>query len=162
LKDFHLCLSFMCFITRGKPYKKLPNYAFMEQDWQQKYQEFQQLQQQIEQISQQLQMFGQQAAEIDNTKDALLEFENLQNGSEMLSQIANGIFVKSELLDKEKLIVNVGGNVTVEKTIPEMVDLFEKQKVEITSQIAQGELHLQSLQDQAMKIFEEVQAADVQ
>jgi prefoldin alpha subunit len=134
----------------------------MEQDWQQKYTEFQQLQQQIEQVSQQLQLMSEQAAEIDNTKDALLELEQADEGSEMLAQIANGIFVKSKLLNKSTLVVNVGANVTVEKTIPQMIELFDRQKNDMTNQLMQGELHLEALQDKAMKIFEEVQGADVQ
>tara|TARA_Y100000310_G_scaffold242934_1_gene247231 strand:+ start:27285 stop:27689 length:405 start_codon:yes stop_codon:yes gene_type:complete len=134
----------------------------MEQDWQQKYMEFQQLQQQIEQISQQLQMMSQQSAEIDNTKEALLDLQKVEKDTEILAPIANGIFVKSKVQDTSQLIVNVGANVTLEKTIPEMVDLFEKQKVDIAKQMVEGELHLQALQDKAMKIFEEVQGADVQ
>ena len=133
----------------------------MEQDWQKKYMEFQQLQQQIEQVSQQLQLMSQQAAEIDNTKEALLDLGKVEPNTEMLAQIANGIFVKSEIKDTSKLVVNVGANVTLEKTIPEMIELFEHQKNDITNQIVQGELHLEALQDKAMKIFEEVQATDV-
>ena len=134
----------------------------MEQDWQKKYMEFQQLQEQIEQISQQLQLMNQQAAEIDNTKEVLLDLQKIEINTEMLSQIANGIFIKSTLQDNSKLIVNVGNNVTVEKTIPQMVELFEKQKIDITKQLVEGEVYLQNLQNKAMKIFEEVQSADVQ
>ena len=133
----------------------------MEQDWQKKYMEFQQLQQQIEQVSQQLQLMSQQAAEIDNTKEALLDLGKVEPNTEMLAQIANGIFVKSEIKDTSKLVVNVGANVTLEKTIPEMIELFDSQKNDITNQIMQGELHLEKLQNQAMKIFEEVQVTDV-
>ena len=134
----------------------------MEQDWQKKYMEFQQLQEQIEQISQQLQLMNQQAAEIDNTKEVLLDLQKIEINTEMLSQIANGIFIKSTLQDNSKLIVNVGNNVTVEKTIPQMVELFEKQKIDITKQLVEGEVYLQNLQNKAMKIFEEVQSTDVQ
>ena len=41
-----------------------------------------------------------------------------------------------------------------------MIDLFERQKTDITKQLTEGELYLQKLQDQAMKIFEEVQGAE--
>ena len=130
-----------------------------EQDWQQKYQLFQQLQEQIEQISHHIGLFNQQNMDIDISKEALQDIEKTKQGTEILAPIANGIFVKSSLQDNQKLIVNVGAKVNVEKTIPEVIELLEKQKVEITKKILEAEVILQDLQQQAMKIYQEVEAA---
>tara|TARA_Y100000310_G_C20489228_1_gene718346 strand:- start:506 stop:910 length:405 start_codon:yes stop_codon:yes gene_type:complete len=130
-----------------------------EQDWQQKYQLFQQLQEQIEQISHHIGLLNQQNMDIDISKEALQDIEKTKQGTEILAPIANGIFVKSSLQDNQKLIVNVGAKVNVEKTIPEVIELLEKQKVEITKKILEAEVILQDLQQQAMKIYQEVEAA---
>ena len=130
-----------------------------EQNWQQKYQEFQQLQEQIEQISHHVGLLNQQNIDIDISKEALQDIEKTKIGNEILAPIANGIFVKSTLQDNQKLVVNVGANVNIEKTIPEVIELLEKQKVEITKKIVEAEVFLQDLQQQAMKIYQEVEAA---
>jgi len=129
-----------------------------EQNWQQKYQEFQQLQEQIEQISHHVGLLNQQNIDIDISKEALQDIEKTKIGNEILAPIANGIFVKSTLQDNQKLVVNVGANVNIEKTIPEVIELLEKQKVEITKKIVEAEVFLQDLQQQAMKIYQEVEA----
>jgi len=129
-----------------------------EQDWQQKYQLFQQLQEQIEQISHHVGLLNQQNIDIDISKEALQDIEKTKVGNEILAPVANGIFVKSTLQNNQKLIVNVGARINVEKTIPEVIELLEKQKVEITKKIIEAEVILQDLQQQAMKIYKEVEA----
>ena len=130
-----------------------------EQDWQQKYQLFQQLQEKIEQISPHVGLLNQQNIDIDISKEALQDIEKTKIGNEILAPVANGIFVKSTLQDNQKLIVNVGAGVNVEKTIPEVIELLSKQKIEITKKIVEAEVILQDLQQQAMKIYQEVEAA---
>ena len=128
-----------------------------QQEVQQKYMEFRTIQQQIEQISQHLELLQQQSLELDISKNALEELSKTAVHTEVLAPIAEGIFFKVKLQDNQKLVVNVGSNVTVERTIPETAALLETQKQEITARIMEAESILQELHTQAMKLYEEVE-----
>ena len=129
-----------------------------EEDIQQKYTEFQALQQQIEQVNQHLELLTHQNAEIDISIGALQELEKTKVGNEILAPIANGIFLKAELKDNQKLIVNVGSDITVEKSVPEVVKLLDEQKVVGNKRMVELDLMLQKLTSQAMKLYAEVEA----
>jgi prefoldin subunit 5 len=76
--------------------------------------------------------------ELERIKDSLLELEKVKVGEEILSPIANGIFVESKLLS-HKIKVNVGSFVVLEKTIPETIDLLDKQRKEIEKSLIEAE-----------------------
>lgn len=128
-----------------------------EEQLQQKYLQFQLLQQQIEQLSPQVEMLNQQNAELEISINAVKELGEIKKGNELLAPIAEGIFFRGELKDNEKLVVNVGSDVTVERTIPEVIHLLEGQKEENEKRLLNGEAVLQHLSQQAMKIYREIE-----
>lgn len=124
---------------------------------QQKYQQFQLFQQQIEQISQHLELLHQQQGELENSIEALQVLEKTPKNRELLAPIADGIFFQAELKDTQKLVVNVGSNVAVEKTIPQVVELLEQQQQDITERLVEAESILQQFTAQAKKLYQELQ-----
>lgn len=128
-----------------------------EKEMQQKYLQFQQLQQQMQQIVEHLELLHQQNTELDISKKALEELSLTKVDNEILAPIANGIFVQAALKNNQKLILNVGSNTTVERTVPETVELLEKQQQEVIRQILDAEHLLQKLNEQALKIYREVE-----
>lgn len=98
---------------------------------QQKYMELQMMEQQMKMLQQQLQKFEQQIQEIRNVEEALDNIKKAEPGSEMFVPMTGGIFVKAKLEDTKHLLVNVGSNVTVEKTVDETKELLKAQLVEI-------------------------------
>lgn len=130
-----------------------------EEQLQQKVLQFQMLQQQLEQVNQHLEMLTQQAAELDISINAVKEIGETKINNEILAPLAGGIFLKAELKENQKLIVNVGSGVTVEKTIPQVVELLQHQQVEISQKIVEADSVLQQLSSQAMKIYQEVQGS---
>ena len=124
---------------------------------QQNYMQFQMLQQQIEQASQQLEAINQAAQEIDISQEALQQLEKTKVDTEVLATICPGIFVKANLKENQKLIVNVGSNTTVEKTVEQVVGMLEEQKKEMQAQAIKADTMLQQLTQQAMKLYEEIQ-----
>ena len=131
-----------------------------EQDWQEKYKHFQMLQEHIEQMTHHVQMLGQQSEELEISKNALVELTKTETGTEILAPLSNGIFIKSNLVDNKKVIVNVGSNTTVERTIPEAVALLEKEHIKIRTRVVEAEAMLQDLHQQTMSIYKEVEAAE--
>ena len=128
-----------------------------EEELQEKYQQFKAIEEQIEQLGQQAEMLNQQNAELEISKRALEELTKTPLKTEILAQVANGVFIRTKLEDNQELIINVGSNVTVERSVPEVITLLEEQKQEITMHIIEAEAVMQELQAQAKKIYDEVQ-----
>lgn len=130
-----------------------------DKELQEKYLQFQYLQQQLEQISQHLELLNQQNGELDISIHAVQELEKTKLKNELLAPIADGIFLKGELKDNKKLVVNVGMNTTVERTVPEVVKLLENQKSQLQLRLIEAEAVRQEMAAQTMKIYQEVQKA---
>nr|MBT4247406.1 prefoldin subunit alpha [Candidatus Woesearchaeota archaeon] len=113
-----------------------------------------------EQMTHHVQMLGQQSEELEISKNALVELTKTETGTEILAPLSNGIFIKSNLVDNKKVIVNVGSNTTVERTIPEAVALLEKEHIKIRTRVVEAEAMLQDLHQQTMAIHKEVEAVE--
>jgi len=124
-----------------------------------KYLQFQTIQQQIEQITHHVELLNQKNIELEISIDAIKGLENIEKDNEVLAPIANGIFLKAELKDNKNFIVNVGADVTVEKSSSEVIEILEQQKKEITENIMEAEKVFNQLQEQAMIIYKEVEAS---
>ncbi len=98
---------------------------------QKKYMEYQMLQQQIKQLQQQLQQFQQQEVELSSLSQSLDDFKKLEKGADTLVPISSGIFAKAKLSDNEGLLVNVGANTIVKKSVEETKSLISKQSSEV-------------------------------
>ena len=128
-----------------------------EEELQQQYMQMQMLQQQMEEVNQYLQVLMQQNADLDVSIEAVQQLGQAKVNNALLAPIANGIFIKSELKDNQTLIVNVGTDVTVEKTVPEVVKLLNQQKQKLSQEIYGMDNLLQDLNQQMMQIYEQVQ-----
>ena len=97
----------------------------------QKYLEMQALDEKMKQIDNQLSVIDNQIKEVLVTKKALLDFKKLEKGRESLISLANGIFVKGEVKDNSTLLVNVGADVVVEKSVDDTISLMDSQLDEL-------------------------------
>ncbi len=128
-----------------------------EEQMKQKYMQLQLMQQQMEEVNKHLTMLSEQNAELEVSLEALHELKQTKVNNEFLAPIANGIFVKGELKDTKKLIVNVGSNVTVEKNVPEVIELLREQQIGLTANLQEAEAVMQQLNNQAMMLYQELQ-----
>ena len=133
-----------------------------EKKAQEMYVEFQVLDQNIKQLQKQLEVITQQVFELSVTSNGLEEFKKISVGKEILVPLSSGIFVKANIKDTEKLTVNVGANVAVNKDVASTKLLIQNQLQEIikiqkqmvselekmTNEAAQLEMQLQSLVSQ--------------
>jgi len=127
-----------------------------DQKTEDRYRQLQMIQQQAEQIAEYVQKLQLQLQEIDNSLEALQELKNTAINTEILAPVANGIFLKASLQDNQKLVVNVGAEVTVEKTIPEVINLLQEQKEKITQNVSEAEGVLQELQEHVRRVYQEM------
>lgn len=98
---------------------------------QEMYMEFQMLSQQLQQSEKQIHDLKQQVNEVNATKQAIEELGKTETGKEILVPVSNGIFVKGELKENKELIINVGSNTAVTKSIPDAQKLMDEQKEEL-------------------------------
>ncbi len=125
-------------------------------DWQEKYMQFQMLQQQMEKISEHLEMLNQRQAELDISQNAVAEIGKTAVGNEILVPVADGIFLRAELLDNQKLIINVGADTTVEHSVGHVVGLLEQQQQEMIERIADVEEVQAQLQSQVAALYQQI------
>jgi prefoldin alpha subunit len=96
------------------------------------YMELQMLGQQAQQLRQHLENIDVQMQELAQTKQSLHELKECKTGSNMLSQVATGMFVRGKLENANNVILNIGAEVGVEKTLKEAQEMIDKQLTEVT------------------------------
>ncbi|MFH1917105.1 MAG: prefoldin subunit alpha [Nanoarchaeota archaeon] len=98
---------------------------------QEKMMELQILSQQIEQLQQYLQNMDSQIEAVTHVLEALTDVETLKGDEEVFMPITNGIFIKGRITHAKKLLVNVGADTVVEKSVEDTRKLLTSQKDEI-------------------------------
>ena len=131
--------------------------ALTEEEMKERFTKFQTIQQQMEKLSEHAQLLNQHNEELQITTNAVTELGKTAVNTEILTPLADGIFLKANLLENQKLVVNVGSNTTVERTISEVLDLLGKQKEDLALRIIEAESVLQELNAQGLKIYQEVE-----
>jgi prefoldin alpha subunit len=80
--------------------------------------------------------------EINSTLESIDEIEK---SDEALFSIGSEAYVKGKIVDKEKVIIEIGANIAIEKNMKEAKETLEKRKREMEKSLAQ-------IQEEAMKI----------
>jgi prefoldin alpha subunit len=107
-------------------------------------------------LQQHLQNMEAQVQEIKGVIEALQEFKAAQPGETVLIPLTNGIFTKGTLSNNETVLVNVGDNIVVEKSIHDTTALLEKQKDEIVAYKKELQAHFQMLINRLGELKEEL------
>jgi len=129
-----------------------------EEKLQQKYMEFQMLQQQIQQISKYIEELDSKLDEFRSTKTNVEGMDKAPKDAKTLVSLAPGIFAHAELKENKKFVVNVGANILVEKNIPQITKMLDKQIQEIEGAHAQMNQNLTALNQRAEEIVKDLQA----
>ena len=78
-------------------------------------------------------MLDEQLIELNNTIQALDDFNKTAIGSNILVSLSPGVFANAGLKDNKELLVNVGSNIVVKKSVEETKELLKK-RLEIIKQ----------------------------
>ncbi|MDP3728834.1 MAG: prefoldin subunit alpha [bacterium] len=118
------------------------------------HQQMQELQQGLQGLQQQLQLLQQQKNELENLIDSLTELGSKKEGDAVLIPFGAGVFIKAKVETTETVILNVGANVVVEKSIVDTLALVAKQSKELHTieQSMQEELAHMSQQLQFLQL----------
>ncbi|MFH1682790.1 MAG: prefoldin subunit alpha [Candidatus Woesearchaeota archaeon] len=131
----------------------------MDKAIQQKYMEYQFIGEKIKQLQQQVQTIDEQTVEIMATIQSIDDFSSLKDKSSILVPINNGIFAKATLNKEDKLLVNVGAQIVVSKSLEETKGLIEKQKLELEKLKVNVAVNIQKLAERASILEKDLSAA---
>jgi prefoldin alpha subunit len=92
---------------------------------------YQQYQAQAEAIARQLSLTQLTAEGLDRALRAVEAMEMAEVGNEMLVPIGSGSFIHAKLASKEKVVLNVGAGVNIEKTPAEAKESLKIRKAEV-------------------------------
>ena len=126
---------------------------------QKKFMEYQMLEQQLKQFKEQLEAVDKQLDSLQEVKGALDELSTVKEGTDILIPVSSGIFLKAKASSTDKVLVNVGAETTVEKTLPEAKGLLEDQEKELvnfkqglTSNLETMGVHMEKLQTELQQM----------
>jgi prefoldin alpha subunit len=81
----------------------------------------------IQQIQQQLERVEMQLQEFETVIYDINQYTKIKVGSEILTPISNGIFVKATATDNKTFTVNIGANTLVDKTAEQTIEIISGQ-----------------------------------
>ena len=110
----------------------------------------------MEQLSKYLEELSGKAEEFILTKENLNSLGKTSVNTETMLSVAPGIFAKGELKDNQKFVVNVGANIMVEKTIPQIEGLLDKQIKEVEEIRAQLDGNLLEMNQRMNSLIKEL------
>jgi prefoldin alpha subunit len=130
----------------------------VKQQFQQKYLELQGLDKQIKQLQNHFQNMDNQVVELQVVKQSLGTLSDTKLETEILLPMCNGVFVKAAIRENTDVIVNVGANVAVKKTILQAKEMMDAQINEIKKVQRNVLVDLQKLSEQAVSLEKEANA----
>jgi len=94
---------------------------------QQKLMQYQALENTLQELSQRREIFGMRLMEIEQTKQALDEIKDSKD-SDVFVPLGSSVFLPGKLKEKEKMIVEVGADVALEKEPDQVKRILEEKK----------------------------------
>lgn len=125
-----------------------------------RFMQFQMLQKQMEQINEHIELIQRQREEVIDSIDALEGLEQVKENTEVFAPIATGVFIKTSLKDTKNLLINVGADTVVERSVMDVIGLLKKQEDGLQEKMKQAGQILEQLQEQAMQIYRHVETAE--
>ncbi|RLI90093.1 MAG: prefoldin subunit alpha [Candidatus Altiarchaeales archaeon] len=119
---------------------------------------------QIDSLSAQIQIVENKRMEIDSTIETMDSLKENRIGTEILVPIGSNSFVRAELKDNKKVIVEIGAGISVEKTIDEAKEILKMRNKELEntmnklqSAVAEIKNKLLELDSTSKKLIRELQ-----
>jgi len=124
--------------------------------------QFQMLQKQMEQINEHVELIQRQREEVIDSIDALEGLEQVKEGTEVFAPIATGVFIKASFKDTTNLLINVGADTVVERSVKDVIGLLKQQDEGLQEKMRQAGEILEHLQEQAMQIYRQVEVVEAE
>ncbi len=113
------------------------------------------LEKRLEALSNQQSAFASKIVEIQNTLSSIEEVK--RENADIFFPLGSAAYVKGKVSDREKIIVELGANVAIEKSMEEGKKILEKRKKELEDAIGSLQNNIQSIVKMMQQIEMEVQ-----
>ena len=90
------------------------------------------LDEELKKLNTHLDNMDNQMGELEISKQIINKFSELNKGDELRVPLTSGIYVKAQILDTKNLMINVGSNITVEKTPKQVTKILDGQLTELS------------------------------
>ena len=90
------------------------------------------LDEELKKLNTHLENMDNQMGELEISKQIINKFSELNKGDELRVPLTSGIYVKAQILDTKNLMINVGSNITVEKTPKQVTKILDGQLTELS------------------------------
>jgi len=127
-----------------------------QKELQKMYLELQLLDEQMKQVQKQAIALDEQLIELNNTLQALDDFNKTEIGTNILVSLSPGIFTSAELKNNKELFVNVGNNIIVKKNVAETKELLKKRLDAMNKYRDTVLVELQKMNAKAVNIEQEI------
>ncbi len=115
---------------------------------------YQQYQAQAEAIVRQISLTQLTVEGLDRALGAVEAMEKAEEGQDMLVPIGSGSFVHAKLASREKVVLNVGAGVSIEKTVADAKETLKVRKTEV----AEGSKKLNEVLSKIDQEMQKIQA----
>jgi prefoldin alpha subunit len=109
--------------------------------------------QQLERLQDYMQRVNKQEAEVMLLKEALDQYERVQEGDKLLVPVAAGMFVKAKAVADKTIQVNAGQNIVVPKSVADVNKMLDEQ----LSEMRKYETELQQQFDAALAELQRIE-----
>ena len=121
-----------------------------------KYAEFRVAMAHIRQMQEQLEAVEQKKHDLEEAEAGVSQLKQARKGAKMLAPVTDGIFVKATLEDTDEVLVNVGSDVCVKKTVEEAGKILKEKRQELMSYQEMMLEELNKLTDSAHQLEKEL------
>jgi len=136
-----------------------------KEDIKEKYMEYQMLVQQFQQLQQNISALEKHIVDLRTLDDNLDSIKQTKLDHEALVPLGGGIFLKSVLKDNKNVIMGVGANVMVDKSVDDaklsvnkqlaevnnVIEQLQEEIVNVTSRIQELQIEFQSMRENALE-----------
>lgn len=112
--------------------------------------------QQLQKLQQQIGAVEQHLGELSKIQESVEEISKIKKDSETFIPLGSGLFLKGKIIDNEKILMNVGAGICMEKSVKEAVETVQKQTKEIENLLSQLENDSETIAAKLESIKQEV------
>jgi len=99
----------------------------------------------LEDVRRRVELLNTTLAELAAAKSALEEIGSLNEGEELLVPVGAGVFIRAKLAGKDKVLVTLGANVMVEKTLDDTRKYLEEREQKVRDALQRSVADYQAL-----------------
>lgn len=133
----------------------------MDEDTQSKFANLKAMHETLENLQEHVQMIERQRAELQYVGQSLDDISIVEDGTEILVQLASGIFVPAKITAGQKLRVNIGADIVVDKSASQTKEIVQEQITQLADVHQRLTLQLAQLADQFENLRGELQDVQV-